>query len=137
LAIDRIVCSQYQYKSRWLLILYKLLKDGFYALEYLLWGFIGIDVIDFSFPLELIQHFFGLSIISRKPFANDFNIIITSTTTLGSLQQTSQHLLLATLEMQDKRIQRELFCSFTPGIEVLQIARKSVDEEVFIVLLVG
>lgn len=78
---------------------------------------INITILIESFVM--IDNLQGLFVISPESLLNALYIIIWTSTSLSSLEQTIQHYLLTAFQMQNKRYIHLLTHDFLPGIEVL------------------
>jgi hypothetical protein len=77
----------------------------------------------------VVDDLHGLLIIGPEPLLNTLDIIIRPPTRLSPLQQAVQHHLFGTDQMQDEGDVHLLAHQLVPGIQILQIPGKPVNQE--------
>ena len=70
-----------------------------------------------------------------QSFLNHFHVIVTSAAQTGPLQQSSHHLLLAALKIEDKGSFGHLFGVHSPIVKVFKVTREAIDQKMSIPLV--
>lgn len=78
------------------------LEDFFDFFPYLVRLLLSINIIVLLLFVVILNDLSGLVLIGHKPLFDAFDVVVTSATSLTSLQQTLGHHLLAALKMQNK-----------------------------------